>query len=338
MKELVECCVVKYDAELQELARSPLSRELFQRIIQKHEMNTAPLPEESTLKVYVIVQTAKPRHLLKILYRPEAERHQGQERALDREEEDYFNGDEDGEFVPSISQQTWSRGSGAISPLLANNTGMKRKRRPVIGAATKGYRPPLRTPQLTPLVDYGEDEDDESAAATTTRTATEAAQSKSITHTLQNPDSPTLLAPLTVPPISEPPPPKRLPKDEDDEDNLLEALFARNTRSRPYSPLPKFAAAKSGEKRRREEDEDEEHLVRRLSKPSKKPDLGGQRETPIGGRRKSGDDPPTAKKIRVKLGSVGLSVASMPSNPATTNSLGNGSSVTQPGPNDGDTG
>lgn len=266
------------------------------------------------------------------MYRPEAERHQGQDRALDREEEDYFNGDEDGEFVPSISQQTWSRGSGAISPLLANNTGMKRKRRPVVGAATKGYRPPLRTPQLTPLVDYGEDEDEESA---TTRTVTEAAQSKSIIHT--PPDSPTLLAPLIVPPISEPPP-KRPSKDEDDEDNLLEALV-RNNRSRPYSPLPKFAPAKSGEKRRREDDDDEEeHLVRRLSKPSKKPDLGGQRETPIGGRRKSGDDPPTAKKIRVKLGSVGLSVASTPSNPATTNSAGNGSLVTQPGPNDGDTG
>jgi len=57
MKELIKCCVVKYEAEIQKLAGSPLSRELFQRIIQKHEMNTAPLPEESTPKEYVIVHS-----------------------------------------------------------------------------------------------------------------------------------------------------------------------------------------------------------------------------------------------------------------------------------------
>jgi len=57
MKELIRYCVLKHEAELQELARSPLSRELFQRIIQKHEMNTAPRPEESIPKEYVIVHS-----------------------------------------------------------------------------------------------------------------------------------------------------------------------------------------------------------------------------------------------------------------------------------------
>lgn len=53
MKELIKWCVVKHEADIQKLSKSPLGGELFQRIIQRHEMNTAPLPEEPAPKSYV---------------------------------------------------------------------------------------------------------------------------------------------------------------------------------------------------------------------------------------------------------------------------------------------
>jgi protein phosphatase-4 regulatory subunit 3 len=325
MKDLIKWCIVRHEAEIQELSKSLLGGELFQRIIQRHEMNIAPRPEEPAPKPY-----AHSLHLciaLIFLYplisnRSEDERWPSRERTLDREEEDYFNTDDDSELVPSISQKNWILASGATSPLLANNTGMKRKRKTVVGAATKGYRPPLKTPHLGDLVDYGEDEDESTSAS-------EAASSIPLTilSSISTPSTPSASIPATSGP-----PLKRPSKDDDNEDNLLEAL-ARNTRSRPHSLKP--VGAKLGEKRRREEDEQDEQFVRRLSKPNKKPDLGAQKDSSSVGRRRAGED---AKKIKVKLGAIGLSVASTPSSPATTSITESHPSNQQLGTKDGDTG
>jgi protein phosphatase-4 regulatory subunit 3 len=214
---------------------------------------------------------------------------------------------------------------------LANNTGLKRKRRPGVGAATKAYRPPLKTPQLqfSSLVDYDEDEDEESTS--TVLPQNDASSSSSVIPTAD----PSTACPPSVSASSRPLPKRTL--TDDDDDNLLEAL-ARNNRSRPQSPAPTSTIAKLGEKRRREEEEEEEQLFRPPIKPLKKPDLGSQKET-SSIRRKIGDDPPAAKKFKVKLGAIGLSVASsLNPDPTTINFARSPSSTSQPGAKDGDTG
>lgn len=220
---------------------------------------------------------------------------------------------------------------------------MKRKRRPAIGAATKGYRPPLKTPQLNALVDYDEDEDESSSTEPTTMTIPqppasgsnplpEGSISPKATSRSPSPSSTS----LAFPPNTSGPPPKRA-KEEDD-DNLLEVL-ARNTRARSQSPSPGLGPMRPSEKRRRAEDEDEE-LLDRLNKSAKKPVLGNQKESApsIGGRQKNGDDPPS-KKIKVKLGAIGLAVASTPSSLATPSVKTDTSpSTSEPSTEDGDTG
>lgn len=263
----------------------------------------------------------------------------GPGRLLDLAEEDYFNAeDEDDDVIPSISQQSWLKDS----PLSSNNTGMKRKRRPGISSAPKGYRPPLRTPQLGALVDYGED-DDEPSATTGAENLPQPSGSRSASPDNKIPASQRKRSPspasTPIPPsITQPsgPPPKRAPKDENDEDNILESL-ARNPRSRPQSPMPGLGPMRPAEKRRRAEDDDDE-LFARLSKAPKKSDLGNQKESSasIPGRAKNGDDPP-GKKIKVRLGTVGLAVATAPVLEPTI-MPGTCSPSSESGTKDGDTG
>jgi protein phosphatase 4 regulatory subunit 3 len=225
-------------------------------------------------------------------------------RALDLAEEDYFNADDDEEeLLPTISQQ-WLRGSGATSPLSANNTGMKRKRRIGMGTQTKGCRPPLRTPRLNALVDY--EEDDEEVPSI------QGAIPKSTPDPNRLPGSqpsppPSIHITTPTPSLS----PSPLQKYEDD-DNLSEALA--RPRIRPQAPAPTGSSIRlmrPSEKRRRTDDDDDE-LLERLAKSSKKSDANNQKEA-FTIRPKNGDDPPVAKKIKVKFGAVGLAVAAGPS-------------------------
>jgi protein phosphatase-4 regulatory subunit 3 len=218
-------------------------------------------------------------------------------RALDHAEEDYFNADDDEEeLLPTISQQ-WLRGSGATSPLSANNTGMKRKRRIGLGTQTKGYRPALRTPRLSALVDY--EEDDEEYIS---NDQGEGAIQKSIpdlNRLAGSQPSPTPSINIT-PSLS-----SGALQKYDDDDDLSEALT--RPRIRPQSPAPTGSSIRPmrpSEKRRRTEDDDDDddELLERLSK---KPDPNNQKAI----RPKNGDDPPVAKKIKVKFGAVGLAVA-----------------------------
>lgn len=255
-------------------------------------------------------------------------------RALDAEEEDYFNADDDDESVPVISQ--WSRGISDSSPLPLSTNLLKRKRRLAIGNSSKGYRPPLRTPKLGALVDYNEEEEEEDGTSIVkpgpsqmiTRSSSSRPASPDVT-----PASPKLSHRQVPPHQSAGSPPKRASKDEDDEDNLLESLVRPKTRSqspaptpRPQSPGPGMMVSmasigliRPSEKRRRGDDDDDE-LMERLTK-AKKPDVGTQKEKASFsgvGRTKNGDDPP--KKIKVKLGTGGLTVASSPLAPTSSKS------------------
>ena len=201
----------------------------------------------------------------------------------DEEEESYFNGDDDDDDLlplPEISPRHLQQ--RPTSPSIPVSNALKRKRRPAVGAATKGYRPPLRTPSFTQLVDYAEDENEDAALDASSQIS---------------PSSPSLLSsPLPIstdgPPSSPKlfhrqvstslpsggPPPKRPKEEEDDEDNLLEALA--RARSRPPTPTPGMMASSAGlmrpsEKRRRGfDDDDDEEGLERLTKASKKMDGG----------------------------------------------------------------
>ena len=239
-------------------------------------------------------------------------------RALDLAEEEYFNADDDEEeLLHTISPQQWVRGSGATSPLSANNTGMKRKRRIEMGSQMKGCKPPLRTPRLSDLVDYEEDEEEYPSNDQAVPLIQEAI-SKSIPDPNRLPGSqqsptPSINVMTTTPSLSSGPPQKY-----DDDDDLSEALA--RPRIRPQSPAPPSSFIKLmplSEKRRRSIDDDE--LLERLAQ-SKKPDPNNQKGA-FTIRSKNGDDPPVAKKIKVKFGAVGLAVATSPSStsmPATS--------------------
>ncbi|KAF9478406.1 DUF625-domain-containing protein [Pholiota conissans] len=324
IKDLIKFCMTHHEAEIQQLAKTTLGAQRFELFIRRWEMNIAPPPEESTPD-----RTQEDRSW------------SGPGRLLDLAEEDYFNGeDEDDEILPSISQQSWLKNS----PLSIHNTGMKRKRRPGISGTSKAYRPPLRTPQLGALVDYDEDDDDVPATIDSLGSVPQASGSRSASPETKSTTPPpraispslTALSPTLGTATYPGPPPKRL-KDENDDDSILESL-ARNAKSRPQSPLPSLGSMRPGEKRRRAEDEDDE-LLARLSRSSKKTDLGNQKDTfvSISGRAKNGDDQP-GKKIKVKLGAVGLAVASTPPTEPVTTTTDSSSPSSEPGTKDGDTG
>ncbi|KAJ8087026.1 Platinum sensitivity protein [Marasmius tenuissimus] len=257
-----------------------------------------------------------------------------QGRMLEKEEENYFNeeDDDDDSFIPSISQQNWSRGSGASSPLPGTNSNLnlKRKRRMAIAGAigNKVGRPlnngPTRSPLLDSLVDY--DDDDDSPLPLPSKDASSTGPTPSSPKAVQRPG------------FSPNRPSKTLEADE--EDDLLEAMV---NRSRPQSPAPGMMASMSqlgpvrvGGKRRREDDEDDDELLERLTK-SKKPEsekpkeAAGDAEDGFGAgtlakRAKLSEEPPP-KKFKLKLGAA-----------AVGNSASNTPPPSEPDAKDGDTG
>ncbi|KAF9464813.1 component of IIS longevity pathway SMK-1-domain-containing protein [Collybia nuda] len=308
MKDMIKFCMTKHESEIRTLARSPLGGQRFELLIRRWEMNNEPLPEDS-----------KPE-------KPAEARGWPQGRSLDAEEEDYFNADDDDDDSVPIISQARSRGTGALSPL--PNTTLKRKRRIAIGNSPKGYRPPLKTPVLGSLVDYGEEEEEEELLPAFDESSSTKLASSQSSHKPSRSPSPEIppaspkLSHRQIPTSASGPPPKRPSKEEDEEDNLLESLV--RPRSRPQSPAPGMMSSSTelmrpSEKRRRVLDDDEDdELLERLSK-SKKQDLGAQKDRLNfggAGRTKNGDDPP--KKIKVKFGATSLAVVSAPSAPVPT--------------------
>ncbi|KAJ4479126.1 component of IIS longevity pathway SMK-1-domain-containing protein [Lentinula aciculospora] len=319
MKEPINFCMTRHEAEIKTLAETHLGGQRFQLFIRRWEMNNEPMPVES-----------KPDKFIDTRGWPAGSR------ALEAEEEDYFNGDDDDDFVPAISH-SWSRGTGASSPIPSSN-GLKRKRRMAIAGAlsTRGMRshhPPLRAPLLGSLVDYEDDEEPVSIDITE--------DSSTSSSPVVPPSSPKPSHRQVISPSNGPPPKRLASVDEEDEDNMLEALV---TRSRPQSPAPGMMASvdslgpmRPGEKRRRsDDDEDDQELLNRLSKSSKKPDFGKQKDSSGGlsisfiNRNKTGDDPP--KKFKLKIGTAKSGTSSSTKTPSST------PAPSEPGAKDGDTG
>jgi protein phosphatase-4 regulatory subunit 3 len=198
------------------------------------------------------------------------------------------------------------------------NIGLKRKRRPAVGTGPKGHRPPLRTPILGSLVDYDDEEDTNQDESSSKSVPPQSSSSQPLSP--ETPPPSPKLAHRQVPTIpSSGPPPIRNPKDEDEEDNLLEALVRPRARSQsPSPPVMTMVPLKPLEKRRRNDDDDDE-LLDRLRK-SKKPVLGSLKQgAVVAGRTKNGDDPP--RKIKVKFGAASLMVASPTSSLTTTTDI-----------------
>jgi protein phosphatase-4 regulatory subunit 3 len=339
MKDMIKFCMTKHEDEIRTLAKTPLGGQRFELLIQRWEMNNEPLPVESKSEKYVFFRALGGFHRLTgIMRRPVETRGWPEGRTLDAEEEDYFNADDEEEYVFVANQ--WPRSAGESSPMAASNNALKRKRRLAMGSGPKGYRPPLRVPILGSLVDYGDEEEEEEGTISITKPGPSQTTPRSLGSPSPEitPASPKPSHRQVYTHSSTGPPPRRVSKDEDDEDNLLESLVRPKTRSqspapgpRPQSPGPGLMASMSsiglirpGEKRRRGDDDDDE-LMERLTK-AKKPDVGTKKEKAgFGsiGRTKNGDDPP--KKIKVKFGTGSLAVASSPTSSET-------------GAKDGDTG
>ncbi|KAF5393184.1 hypothetical protein D9757_001190 [Collybiopsis confluens] len=331
MKDPIDFCMTKHEAEIKALAETPLGSQRFQLFISRWDMNNEPPPPP---------EESKPDKSLDTRGWPPGSR------TLEAEEESYFNGDEDeDDFIPSIAH-SWSRGNGTSSPIPTSN-GLKRKRRMAVAGAlpTRGPRnhppTPPRSPLLSSLVDYHDDEE----AVSIDIPEDMAASSSSLPPSSPKPSHRQIRSP-----------PNLLPAlSEDDEDNLLEAMVSR---SRPQSPGPGLMARMNAlgpgrpEKRRRgnddDDDDDDEELLERLSRSSKKPDLGKQKQKdsfgPGGGgggpisitfnsKSKSGNDLPP-KKFKLKIGTpIPNQTSSKPNSPSPLSAT-----PSEPGAKDGDTG
>ncbi|KAJ7739914.1 component of IIS longevity pathway SMK-1-domain-containing protein [Mycena metata] len=293
MKDMIKFCMTHHDAEIRKLAETPLGKERFLLFIQRWEINNEPPPEEESKSE-----------------KPQDNRWPGQVRALDAEEEDYFNTeDDDDEYIPPISQQQWVRSLGGgggrgSSPMPS----LKRKRRTGVMASLGPFQPNITprtpSPSLGQLMAYGEDDDDIGAIDADLLLAGGSSPSQ------LDADNPVAST------SNGPPPPLKRAADDEDEDNMLEALVRGKTQSRPPTPGP----PRSGDKRRRSDDDDDDQMLERLTK-SKKPDLGAQKGGAAGGgvaarSAKLGDDPPL-KKLKLKFG-LGSSVlaSSSPTTPS----------------------
>lgn len=299
-KDLIKFCMTHHEEDIRKLAETPLGKERFLMFIRRWEINNEPPPPEEH----------KPE-------KPPDTRWPGQVRALDAEEEDYFNAEDEDDYIPPISQQQWVRSLGAGAGAGRGNSPLPtlKRKRGRIGAmsGTLGaFQPTVTTlratsPSLGQLMDYG-DEDDDAAADLLTGSPS----------AVSEPGARTAAA------SSNGPPPKRAAGDDNEEDNILEALV--RGKAPPGPP-------RSGEKRRRRDgdNDDDDEMLERLAK-AKKPDLGAHKGAAgvlaaAARAAKSGDDPPLKKlKLKFGLGSSMLA-SSSPTSPKSKN-----------GAKDGDTG
>lgn len=249
---------------------------------------------------------------------------------LEVEEEDYFNADDDDDFIPAIAAPLVSRGQAPSPPLNL----LKRKRRTGLNIAS-GFRPtltPPRTPSIGSLVDY-EDEDEDLGGLASTIDDNTAPSGHDLTLPKRSPSPNVLSSPRLINrQVSSSMPPRRSPP-EDDEDNLLEALVRPKGRSpSPSIATPKMPDLGLGSMRptgKRRRDDDDEELLERLASKAKRADLGVEKVLiGTGGRAgsKPGDDPP--KKIKLKFGLTSL--GARPTSPSLA--------PTETGAKDGDTG
>lgn len=298
IKDLVNHCMTKHETIVRQLATTPTGGARFSAFIRRWEINIEPPPKEETQPDRDIRDS----------------RRMG--RAIDAEEENYFNEDDDDSDQPPPFISSSSHGSRSSAVLGA----LRRKRRGALVASKISLRPQNfvlpRTPQLSALVDYGdEDEDAESAQESVVASARESSPLSGS----DIPPSPRLAHRQISRPSNIP---RRRSLEEDE--NLLESI----TRTKPVtaslpadastsSPKPSLQFPRIGEKRRREDD-DEEGLLERLASKPKRTDVGTHKDDDtVSGRAKppakQGDDPP--KRIKVMFRPLSIAITQQPSSP-----------------------
>lgn len=240
-----------------------------------------------------------------------------QSRLIEAEEEDYFNTDDDDtDFIPHLASPIFPRSPIPSPPLHM----LKRRRRTGLNIST-AFRPaltPPRTPPISSLVDYGDDDDDDLEALvpvdTDFLTSIPSRREQNIQDQPVAPSADLLSSPrLSSRQIPSSIPPRR-PFLEDDEDDLLEALVrSKDSNSllsiaTPKTPDLGLVPMRPREKRRRDDDDDE--LLERLASKAKRPDLRAEKALPVSGGRgtRPGDDLP--KKITLKFGLTSLGTSS----------------------------
>ncbi|KAH9948743.1 component of IIS longevity pathway SMK-1-domain-containing protein [Amylocystis lapponica] len=300
MKDVINHCMTKHEAQIRGLSESPLGGPRFQALIRRWEMNVEPPPAGEEEKIEKPV--------------PNGARRWGQGRLLEAEEEDYFNADDDDdEILPVVS-----------TPPPRGHT-LKRKRARGLGIPVRSVRPYAalpRTPALGSLVDYDEGDDlgglgpVESTNPLSSPALNRAASSGyfPLASASDVPASPRIAHRQIPPkPVSDSEP-------QDEQDDLLETLFTNKSGPSSPSSIARPPSPSQGSKRRRDDDDDE--LLERLASRAKRPSVGPTLEkensdSPVAGKAgvaKSAEEGP--KKIKLKFGAVGAAVASSPATPA----------------------
>jgi protein phosphatase 4 regulatory subunit 3 len=262
---------------------------------------------------------------------------------LNKDEERYFSEDgpdDEDEPVQLISSPTIiSKGNVNTLKRKRAGAGLRSSTRSLHMAVT-------RSPPMSSLVDYGEDEDEDSLGGVNGVDELAGFSRRKITGSPTGPPATPRLSHRRI--ASQTFQPLPTPDDEDEEDSLLEALVSKSpgpSKAKPNaaaSPKPgsQFSIGplrSAGEKRRRDEDEDD-GLFERLATKAKRHSTGNGSGGGVSGEKCTGSSEEGGpvvgvggpKKIKLKFGAA-LKVAASPS--PTTSPVSS-----EPGAKDGDTG
>ncbi|GJJ07253.1 hypothetical protein Clacol_001453 [Clathrus columnatus] len=275
-RDLLTHLMTKYQANIKELAASPICGERFQNLIRRWEMNNEPPPKETGERPPPPVPSV---------------RKWGQGNSLEAEEEDYFNKSDEEELPPKTANPP------VISPSV--NT-LKRKRGKgfpgPLSTSPKQLRP-LARPPMQSLVDYGDDDEDDitNAASSSKNSGSSVNLDQSKTMYSSSSFKPVdWFSGLQMPsPVTSSSPNKTSSSKKSSFDSLDEigvdiGEFVPNRLAETRSP-PRI-----GEKRRRETEDDEDEMLERLMK-SKKQNLASSPQK---------DDPTSKSSVISKMSST----------------------------------
>ncbi|CDO73840.1 hypothetical protein BN946_scf185015.g169 [Trametes cinnabarina] len=316
LKDIINHCMTKHRDLVRTLAESPLVGSRFKDFIARWEMNNEPPPVEKAEK-----------HPLGT-----PQRGWGQGRLLDTAEEDYFNADDDEEESIPIVSTPPPRGHLAGKRKRPIRTGIPvRSPKQFNGAGVP------RTPPLGSLVDY--DEGDDVGAENL------APSSPSLSGRMSpipggfipvGANNPLSDAPPASPRMSHRQVSVKSPLSPEEDGDILEALSKGGPSLLPKLPLPGGAEGGTGSKRRRDDDDDEllERLANKAKRPTPSPSSPKDATemspvAPKGVPTKTSEEGP--KKLKLKIGAVGASVAAAPPSSSST-------SPSSTGTKDGDNG
>ncbi|KAI0650842.1 DUF625-domain-containing protein [Trametes meyenii] len=308
LKDVINHCMTKHGDLVRSLAESPLVGSRFKDFIARWDMNNEPPPVEKIEKVPLGTP----------------QRGWGQGKSLDTAEEDYFNADDDDEEPIPIVSTPPPRGH----PLAG-----KRKRPMRTGIPMRSSPKPQqfnagspRTPPLGSLVDYDEGDDAGGENGSPPSPGPPSGRASPV---------PGGFIPVSCYPHSDAPPASprmshrlvsvKSPLSPEEDGDILEALAKGG-----QSLLPKLSSGPEsgvGSKRRRDDDDDE--LLERLANKAKRPT-----PSPLSPKDDTDSSPGVAKalptkpseegpkKLKLKIGAIGVAVASSSAPPSSPSSTG----------------